>query len=155
MRLRTHAQSSNLAHIPGVAHGAHKQPLSGRRWRSLRVVPQPHRLGVAVGRLCRPVQRLAAPSTADWPETQAAARAAAAEAEAAWAAAAAAAERAAAATTKILAHRRRGHRLKIFLACGALTAWRLTAQRTFAVGRRAAKSRCEFLQVLIARPRKR
>jgi len=38
--------------------------------------------------------------TADWPETQAAARAAAAEAEAAWAAAAAAAERAAAATTK-------------------------------------------------------
>ena len=94
-------------------------------------------------------------STADWPETQAAARAAAAEAEAAWAAAAAAAERAAAATTKILAYRRRGHRLKIFLACGALTAWRLAAQRTFAVGRRAAKSRCEFLQVLIARPRKR
>jgi len=45
MRLkRTHAQSSNLARIPGVAHGAHKQPLSGRRWRSLRVVPQPQNL---------------------------------------------------------------------------------------------------------------
>jgi len=52
-------------------------------------------------------------------------------------------------------HRRRGHRLKIFLACGALTAWRLAAQHTVAVGRRAAKSRCEYLQVLIARPRKR